>query len=155
MKRIKVTTALWVSPSQVFRQTVQLCRLRWSTPDPGAQRSSQKPRQLLEHLLYPEPPEIRRWQEVQHILGAGQWSVQLYTTYCLLNNMIGYYCAFTHLLYLSVADIDLQFRGTSTLLDGTFLLQNTTSGHFATFSATRGYDILQSEILHIIWITSS
>lgn len=76
INRIRVTTALWVSPSQVFRQTVQLCRLCWSAPDPGAQRSPQKPRQLLEHLLHAEPSQVQRWQEVQHLLGAGQWSVQ-------------------------------------------------------------------------------
>lgn len=93
IKRIKVTTALWVSPSQVFRQTVQLCRLCWSAPDPGAQRAAQEPRQLLEHLLHPEPPQVRRWQEVQHLLGAGQRSVQLHTTYWLMNNMIGTVCS--------------------------------------------------------------
>lgn len=79
IKRIKVTTALWVSPSQVFRQTVQLCRLCWSAPDPGAQRAAQKPRQLLEHLLHPEPPKVRRWKEVQHILGA--WKRSVHNTY--------------------------------------------------------------------------
>lgn len=75
VNRIRVTTALWVSPSQVFRQTVQLCRLCWSAPDPGDQRSPQKPRQLLEHLLHAEPSQVQRRQEVQHFLGAGQWSV--------------------------------------------------------------------------------
>lgn len=79
INRIRVTTALWVSPSQVFRQTVQLCRLCWSAPDPGAQRSPQKHRQLLEHLLHAEPSQVQRWQEVQHLLGAGQWSVQPHT----------------------------------------------------------------------------
>ncbi|TMS04855.1 Inactive heparanase-2, partial [Larimichthys crocea] len=77
VKRIKVTTALWVSPSQVFRQTVQLCRLCRSAPDPGTQRVAQKPRQLLEHLLHPEPPEVWRRQEVQHLLGAGQCVLHL------------------------------------------------------------------------------
>lgn len=67
---------LRVSPSQVFRQTVQLCRVWWSTPDPGAQRAAQEPRQLLEFLLHTQPPEVQRRQEVQHLLGAGQWSVQ-------------------------------------------------------------------------------
>lgn len=74
--RIKVTTALWVSPSQVFRQTVQLCRLCRPAPDPGAQRAAQEPGQLLEHLVHPEPAQVRRRQEVQHLLGAGQRSVQ-------------------------------------------------------------------------------
>lgn len=86
IKRIKVTTALWVSPSQVFRQTVQLCRLCWPAPDPGAQRSAQKPRQLLEHILHTEPPEVRCWKEVQHLLGAGQRSVQQHTTCCLVSS---------------------------------------------------------------------
>lgn len=88
INRIKVTTALWVSPSQVFRQTVQLCRLCWSAPDPGAQRAAQEPRQLVEHLIHPEPPEVQCWQEVQHLLGAGQRSVQVQTTWRVLNNVI-------------------------------------------------------------------
>lgn len=85
IKRIKVTTTLWVSPSQVFRQTVQLCRLRWSAPDPWTQCAAQKPGQLLEHFLHPEPPQVWRWQEVQHLMGAWQWSVLLDTTCGLIH----------------------------------------------------------------------
>lgn len=95
VKRIKVTTALWVFPSQVFRQTVQLCRLCWPAPDPGAQRTTQKSRQLLEHLLHPQPPEVQRWEEIQHLLGAGQWSVQQHTSNCLLKHMTyNHICSF-------------------------------------------------------------
>lgn len=86
VKRVKVTTALWVSPSQVFRQTVQFCQLCRSAPDPRSQRAAQKPRQLLEHLLDAEPPQVRRRQEVQHLLGARQRSVRINTTFCLLFN---------------------------------------------------------------------
>lgn len=89
INRIKVTTALWVSPSQVFRQIVQLCRLCWSASHPGAQRSTQKPRPLLEHLLHPQPSQVQRWKEVQHLLGVRQRSVRHYNTvdthtYCAL-----------------------------------------------------------------------
>lgn len=72
LKESKLRLLCGFSPSQVFRQTVQLCRLCWSAPDPGAQRPAQKPRQLLERVVHPEPPEIQRWQEIQHFLGAGQ-----------------------------------------------------------------------------------
>lgn len=82
INRIKVTTALWVSPSQVFRQIVQLCRLCWSASHPGTQRSTQKSRPLLEHLLHPQPSQVQRWKEVQHLLGVRQWSAQRYNTYC-------------------------------------------------------------------------
>ena len=71
-RRIKVTTALWVSPSQVFRQTVQLCRVCGPAADPGAQRAAPEPGQLLELLVLPQSAQVQRRQEVQYLLGTRQ-----------------------------------------------------------------------------------